>query len=284
MNCHDARELFSALIDETLTREERADVYGHLATCADCRRELTAIERTVALVRGTTPARAPVGFVDGVVAAVRPTPWYVRAGRAILLPWPVKLPLGAAALLLVGGLAVLLFRGTQEQQRASYDAKESPGLADRSAPPVPAAPPATSAPDDTAVASRLEQEAKQEAAPAEPLRRDEAPAAPEARQKSPGKRAATEALSAAAAPDVVARLTAPDRDVAERALAALVARLAGTVTGRRLDGDIPMIELVIPRERYDDFTREVGRLGTFRVESESPAPSGTVRIAVHLAS
>ena len=91
MNCHDTRELFSALIDETLTREQRADVYGHLTTCAECRRDLAAIERTVALVRGATPVRAPVGFVDRVVAAARPTPWYARAARAALLPWPIKL-------------------------------------------------------------------------------------------------------------------------------------------------------------------------------------------------
>ena len=131
MTCHDARELFSALIDEMLTREERADVYGHLATCAECRRELAAIERTVALVRGATPVRAPAGFVDRVIAAARPTPWYVRAARAALLPWPVKLPLSVAAVVLVTGLAVLMFRGSQQQQRAARYETTPPVLADR---------------------------------------------------------------------------------------------------------------------------------------------------------
>jgi hypothetical protein len=56
------------------------------------------------------------------------------------------------------------------------------------------------------------------------------------------------------------------------------------VTGRRLDGDTPVVELVIPRERYADFTREVARLGVFRIESEAPGPDDTLRIAVHLAS
>jgi hypothetical protein len=315
MICHDARELFSALIDETLTREERADVYGHLATCADCRRELAAVERTVTLVRGTTPARAPAGFVDRVMATVRPTPWYVRAGRAILLPWPVKLPLGAAAVLLIAGLAVLMFRGSQQQQQAAQYEAPPPVLADRrvteppakapAEPATPATPPpnpastdragSTSEEDRTAVASRVDQAEKRaetekpDAAPVEPFSAARAPAPtmqatpPAATDSTLARREAPRAMSTAA-PHVIARLAAPDRDAAERALAALAARLAGAVTGRRVEGDTPVVELIIPRDRYDDFTREVARLGVFRIESEAPAPADTLRIAVHLAS
>jgi anti-sigma factor RsiW len=144
VSCEQAREQFSALVDETLTREERADVYAHLATCADCRRELAALERTVALVRGATPVRAPDGFVDRVVTAARPTPWSVKIARGAFSPWPVKIPLGAAALLLVAGLAVLLFRGLETQQRVAQP--ETPTMAsDRAAPAAPA-PPAAVAP------------------------------------------------------------------------------------------------------------------------------------------
>jgi anti-sigma factor RsiW len=40
MTCHDARDQFSALTDEALAPAERAALDVHLATCADCRREL----------------------------------------------------------------------------------------------------------------------------------------------------------------------------------------------------------------------------------------------------
>jgi hypothetical protein len=309
MTCHDARELFSALIDEALTREQRADVYGHLATCAECRRELTAMERTVALVRAATPVRAPVGFVDRVVAAARPVPWHVRAARAVLLPWPVKLPLGAAAVLLVAGLAVLMFRGSQEQQRAAR--YEPRALSDRAAPPpasvppaspsTPAAPPPVSAPEVSradsaqeadragAVASRVEQEAKQEtpasrdAAPATPPSADTRARTPEAREKVMAKRAMTQSQSAPAA-SVVARLDAPDRETAERALAALTARLSGDIVARHFEGNAMAVELAIPADRYRDFIREAGRIGVLRVETEPPALGNPVRILVHLAS
>jgi len=311
MNCHDARELFSALIDETLTREERADVYGHLATCAECRRELTAMERTVALVRAATPVRAPAGFVDRVVAAARLVPWHVRAARTLLLPWPVKLPLGAAAVLLVAGLAVLMFRGSQEQQRAAR--YEPRALSDRAAPPPasvppappsePAAPPPVSAPEPLsrsradsaaeadragAVALRVEQEAKQEP----PASRDAAPAAPsaetrtaapEAREKVMAKRAMTQSQSAPVA-DVVARLEAPDRETAERALAALTARFSGEIIARHFEGNTMAVELAVPADRYQDFIREAGRIGVLRVETERPSLPTPVKILVHLGS
>lgn len=287
MTCPDARELFSALIDETLTREERADLYGHLATCADCRRELAAVERTVALVRGTTPVRAPAGFIERVVTAARPASWYTRAARAALLPWPVKLPLSAAAVLLVAGLAVLMFRGTQEQQRAARYESSPPVLADRRVAEQPAAPPAAppatpslgAASSDRAGAEREEDRAAKATSRVAPTLQSAPPAAGET---AVAKREAPRAK--AAAPEVLARLAAPDRDTAERALAALVARLSGQVTGRRLEGDTTVIELTIPGDRYGDFAREAGRLGVFRVESEPSAPSNPIRIVVHLAS
>jgi hypothetical protein len=301
MTCHDARELFSALIDETLTREERADVYGHLVTCAECRRELASIERTVALVRGASPVRAPIGFVDRVVAAARPAPWYVRAARAAVLPWPVKLPLGAAAVVLVAGLAVLMFRGSQEQQgTARYDSAPSV-LADRrvtesppppaSAPAAPPAPPAAEA-DRTAAVAEKETRAEdktRDASPAENSSNARAPAPamqsapPAAGETALAKREALRS-KAAAKPDVIAGLTAPDRDTAERALAALVARLSGEVTGRRVEGETTVVELLIPRDRYGDFTREAARLGVLRVDSETHAAPDRIRIVVHLAS
>src|SRR5438128_1149292 len=75
-------------------------------------------------VPGSTPDAAPAGFVDRVVAAAQPAPSHRRLGRRLMRPWPT-LPLGAAALLLIGGLAVLLFRGSPEQQRAAHDQLEA---------------------------------------------------------------------------------------------------------------------------------------------------------------
>ncbi|MBI4268914.1 MAG: zf-HC2 domain-containing protein [Candidatus Rokubacteria bacterium] len=122
MSCHDARELFSALIDEALTADERRALDGHLAGCGDCRRELERFRGTVALVRGLEPARAPAGFADRVLAAARPTPRWRRLARALVFPLPLKLPLEAAAIVLVGVIVGLVYRQTPEVRQAAPEA------------------------------------------------------------------------------------------------------------------------------------------------------------------
>ena len=139
LTCTDIRELFSARIDDALSAEERARLDAHLATCAECPREWQSFERSVALVRGMEPARASAGFVDRVLAA-RPRPWYRRLGRSLLVPWPVKLPLEAAAIVLVAGLAILIVQGSPELQQAARAPVTPPASMPRTArPPVPVA-------------------------------------------------------------------------------------------------------------------------------------------------
>jgi Putative zinc-finger len=113
VTCHDVREWFSARVDEALSADERARLDAHLATCAECEREWARFERTIGLLRAVEPARAPAGFVDRVLAA-RPRPWYRRLARGLLVPWPVKLPLEIATIVLVGGLAIMLLQRSPE--------------------------------------------------------------------------------------------------------------------------------------------------------------------------
>ena len=147
MTCHDAREQFSALVDDALTPSERATLDAHLATCADCRRELQRFRDTVALLRAVEPLRAPAGFVDHVLEATRPDRWYRRLLRGLFLPWPIKLPMEAAAIVLVGIGVALVYRATLDTRQFAVGvsgerpAAESPvteSLRRRAAAPAPA--------------------------------------------------------------------------------------------------------------------------------------------------
>lgn len=135
MNCHEARDWFSACVDGALTAGERARLEGHLAECIDCRRELDRFSQTVSLLGGLERQRAPVGFVDRVLAAVRATPWHRRLLERLFLPLRLKLPMEAAAVILVATLAVYVFQRTPELQRATRE----------EAPPQATAPAATEA-------------------------------------------------------------------------------------------------------------------------------------------
>lgn len=139
MSCADNRLLHSALLDGELSAAERAQVEAHLATCADCTAELAALARTLGMLHALPAARAPLGFVDRVLEAARPLPWHRRLGRRLFQPLRVKLPLEAAAVVLVALGAVYVFQNTPELQQASR--QEQPASA-----PVPVAPPATPAP------------------------------------------------------------------------------------------------------------------------------------------
>jgi hypothetical protein len=173
MTCHDARERLSALMDDALGAEERGAVAEHLATCAECRRELERLRGTVALLRAVEPARAPVGFVDRVLAAARPEPWPRRLFRALLLPWPVKLPIEAAAIVLVAVGVVYVFRSTPA--RLYYAPPSGTTMLSDTAPP------ASDASREAEATRAPEATARQEAARAqEGVRAREAERAPEA--------------------------------------------------------------------------------------------------------
>ena len=144
MTCQDARDLFSARADDALSPAEQALLHAHLETCAECQREWVRFERTVALVQAIEPAHAPAGFVDRVMGA-RPRPWYARLARGLFVPWPVKLPVEAAAIVLVAGLAVVIFQRSPELQQASVPPEprtESAPMLVRESPAVATVPPA----------------------------------------------------------------------------------------------------------------------------------------------
>ena len=155
-------------------------------------------------------------------------------------------------------------------------------------PQITASPPAASAP---APPPEAKPQAKTEAAPSENVGGGLRPEA-ESRQKAlqPSADSARAAPSAprlaakrAAPPaDVVARVAVKDRDAADRELAALIARVGGSVTQRRHEDEATVVEAVIPQPRYAEFSQSLARIGTWRVEAERPDLPAQVRVILRL--
>ncbi len=147
MTCDAARERFSEWLDDALDPGARAALDAHLAGCPECAREFDRFRRSVALLARVERPRAPAGFVDRVMAVVqaRREPWHRRLVRRLLFPLPVKLPLHAAATLVLAVLALqLLDRSPELEQATRRDAARDVGPG---APAVPApAPDPPSAP------------------------------------------------------------------------------------------------------------------------------------------
>jgi len=82
--------------------------------------------------------------------------------------------------------------------------------------------------------------------------------------------------------DVIARVAVQDRDAAERELAALIARVGGTVVQRRSEEALTVVEAVIPQPRYAEFSEAVGRIGSWQVEAERPDLPALIRVVLRL--
>ena len=66
------REQLSALLDNELDEQERAELETHLPTCAECRAELESLQRTRALVRALPQPALPRSFALPLEAASLP--------------------------------------------------------------------------------------------------------------------------------------------------------------------------------------------------------------------
>ena len=318
MSCQETRERLSDFLEEAMASPERALVRAHLEGCPECRRELDRLRATVSLLSRVERPRAPVGFVDRVTAAVHPVPWYQRLGRRLFLPLNIKLPVQAAAMLVIAVLGVYLLQRTPELRDAARVERETaPSQKDLKAGKVESGklsepmPRAAREAENTVRAERrphspqtsppLRPEYKQEPkkeADADRLQMPAAPAAApaESRVKS---RDAAEGQSAALAPappamaakrqsatsSVLGRLNVKSRPAAEQDLADLLARLGGSETGRRQEPGATVVEVLLPEARYADFVSGLTTLGAWTPEGQPtalPAEPPQIRLSIRI--
>ena len=279
VTCEEIRELFTARADEALGPGERARLDAHLATCAECAREWERFAGTVGMLRAMAPARAPAGFVDRVLAARR-RPWYRRLAQSLLTPWPVKLPLEAAAIVLLGGLAIMVFQRSPDLPASI----PPPAAARREAPPDAAAPPVDSrhlSRDSAGKARRpaLERGARGEAdeGRGELADRQTTPAAP-----APAMQPSGELRARSARAGVQARLAVDDAAAAERRVRDLVIRAGGEVVARSDEAGAIVLNLVVAGDRWDEVRRGLQALGALRLEDERERPDDRVRVTLRL--
>jgi hypothetical protein len=161
VTCDQTEELLSGLIDEALEPAEHAAILRHLLGCQRCRATLTALRANAAALGELREVAVPAGFLKGVEARL-PHSSRRSLARRLFTPWHVKVPIQAAALVLLAVGSVLLFRSSPEMKRAVLDAERltapavPPSGEGRADPPAPAAPAAPRARDEIAPLARPE--------------------------------------------------------------------------------------------------------------------------------
>ncbi|MBI4587274.1 MAG: zf-HC2 domain-containing protein [Candidatus Rokubacteria bacterium] len=313
MNCPEARELFSSRVDALLTPEQRRALDLHLQTCAECPREWERFRRTVSLLHSLEEARAPAGFAARVIEAARREPWLRRLLRNVFLPLHVKLPLEAAAIVLVSTLVIFLYRQTPEVQRA-VEAPPSPRVAapaaeppaksvtleqrqrDLGAPSVPGvtAPPPAS-PPKAAESERVgaleaprekDRPGKEEAAPAAepPAVGGRMDAAREARKSAAPAVEPKPAARAQGPFHLVGQLKAKNLEALDSQLTDLVKQVGGIlVRDAEPMGGGSIVEVIVSREAYPRLEAGLRQIGDFTVETRASSFPQQVRVALRIA-
>jgi hypothetical protein len=132
------RSLLSAYLDGAVSPAEREGIESHLQGCADCRRELAELEKTVLRIRGFGEEEPPPWMAQKVMARVREAAEKRRGlFHRLIYPLRVKLPIEAAALVVLAATGYMLYR-TAAPQLAQV-VPQAPELRSSEAPPQPPA-------------------------------------------------------------------------------------------------------------------------------------------------
>ena len=181
MTCDEAREAFTDLYDGTLSGPPLTALSQHLDGCRACRLEWAAFRKTMQALGDLRDEEPSPGFAARVLERIEEPSWWRRAVEAIVFPLRLKLPLHAAALVLLGVAGVWISQRSPELRQAA-DVRV-PTSAERFASPPPPAP----LPDKAAVEPR-------------PEARPTAPPPPSAKKAEP-EPAAARALRSAPGPE-----------------------------------------------------------------------------------
>lgn len=136
MTCHDVREAFSDLYEGTLSGPPLLALSQHLEECAECRVEWADFSMTMHVVTGLGGEEPSLGFAARVRQHAEGPPGWKRAAQWLFVPPRRKVPLHAAALVLLALAAVLLSQRSPQLRRETQVRVAQP------APVVPQAPPA----------------------------------------------------------------------------------------------------------------------------------------------
>ncbi len=316
------RSLLSAYLDGAVSPAEKNVIEEHLENCADCRRELAELEKTVLRIRGFGEEEPPPWMAQKVMARVREAAEQRRGFfHRLLYPLRVKLPIEAAALVLIAATGYMLYR-TAAPQLAQV-VPQAPELRGSEAVPQPPA----LTPGKPAVKSvekgrenalpgtrrePLQRGEKNSAAPPQlpaapamepappPAARAEhaAPAAvPEERaersimmERKSARRApmyekgATDEMFGAAAPLARLVVEAADRDAAMEEIGAAAGKLGGSVVWKRVTGPgRGSLAVRLDAGRLAEFHARIERIGAVRgkVPSASEA-EGLVEVTIEV--
>ncbi len=118
MNCDEARAAFTDLYDETLAGPRLVRVREHVDGCPACHAEWLAFQAALQGLKELADEAPPAGFAARVVRRIETPSRWERVAAALVFPLRVKLPIHAAALVMLGLAGLWMGQRSPEVQRA----------------------------------------------------------------------------------------------------------------------------------------------------------------------
>ncbi len=116
MNCSEVQSRLSEYHDNFLDAKTIETITDHLLACSRCRTEADDLAQTMQLVKVLPEVEPPASFTTRVMAHVREQAAKPSAWERLFLPFRVKFPIHAAAVILVSILAVYVYQKEPQQQ------------------------------------------------------------------------------------------------------------------------------------------------------------------------
>jgi hypothetical protein len=119
MNCGECQSQFADVLDHGLEWSGMKPIEKHLAECSVCREELAGLLECRRLVASLPEIDPPSGFVSRIMAHVHESAKSPRAWERLFLPLRVKIPLQAAAVVIIGVMSVYVYQREDRQNPPS---------------------------------------------------------------------------------------------------------------------------------------------------------------------
>ncbi len=116
MECTRTEDLLSAYLDGDLSEGEKERIAEHLRQCHRCAEEERALRETISLLRNLPAESAPPGLLEGVRMHIGGERTAVPLWKRLFLPAHIKIPLEAAAVVLIFLLAYGIPKGTPSRK------------------------------------------------------------------------------------------------------------------------------------------------------------------------
>jgi hypothetical protein len=132
MNCEGVQKQLWDFLDESVELERAKEIQDHLDICSACSEEAASLVECRRLVSSLPAVEPPVGFTARVMAQVRDGARHPSLWQRLFLPFQIKIPLQATAVILIGFLAAYIYQKEplQREPVTTFRPENSPGKQD----------------------------------------------------------------------------------------------------------------------------------------------------------